>query len=60
MAIDKTGKAERQMLIGRAKKMFDEGRSWKEICQELKLTESTLRSIRHTIEQAEINRGKQV
>ena len=52
----KAYEARRQMLIGRAKKMFDEGRSWKEIAQELGLTESVMRSIKHTIEQAEINR----
>lgn len=58
MAIDKYSEIKRQMLVGRAKKMFDEGRTWKEICQELKISESTVRSIRHTIEQAEINKGK--
>lgn len=56
MAIDKASETKRQMMIGRAKKMLDEGRTWKEICQELKLTESTVRAIRHTIEQAEINK----
>ena len=58
MAIDEMSLRRRQMLIGRAKKMLDEGRSWKEICDELKVSESTVRSIRHTIEQAEINRGR--
>lgn len=58
MAIDKISEVKRQMLIGRAKKMFDEGRSWKEICEELGVSESTVRSIRHTIEQAGINRSR--
>ena len=58
MAIDKESLRRRQILVGRAKKMLDEGRTWKEICAELNLTESTVRSIRHTIEQAEINKGK--
>lgn len=58
MAIDEKSLRQRQIMIGRAKKMFDEGRSWKEICDELRISESTVRSIRHTIEQAEINRGK--
>lgn len=57
MAIDKVSQEKRQMMIGRAKKMLDEGRTWKEICQELNLTESTVRSIRHTVEQAEIERS---
>ena len=46
------------MLIGRAKKMLGEGRTWKEICDALKISESTVRSIRHVIDQAEINRGR--
>jgi DNA-binding NarL/FixJ family response regulator len=58
MAIDELSLRKRQILIGRAKKMFDEGRSWKEICEELGVSESTVRSIRHTIEQAEINRSE--
>lgn len=58
MAIDKASLRRRQIMIGRAKKMFDEGRTWKEICEELNVSESTIRSIRHTIEQAEINRHK--
>lgn len=58
MAIDKLSLRKRQILIGRAKKMFEEGKTWTEICNNLNLTESTVRSIRHTIEQAEINRSK--
>ncbi len=48
--------ARRQMLIGRAKKMMDAGRSWKDICQALGLTESAMRSIRHVINEAEIKK----
>ena len=58
MTIDEKNLKYRQFLIGKVKKMFDEGRSWKEICQELQLTESTIRSIRHTLDQAEINKNK--
>jgi DNA-binding NarL/FixJ family response regulator len=50
--------AKRQMMVGRTKRLFDEGCSVKEICEELKLSESTVRSIKHTIDEAEKNKNK--
>ena len=45
----------RQLLVGRAKKLFDEGMSSTEIAAELGISESTIRSIEEAIEKAKEN-----
>lgn len=45
----------RQLLVGRTKKSFDEGKNVSEIMAELGISESTVRSIKETIDKAEEN-----
>lgn len=55
MRFDKAGLEKRQMMVGIAKQLFDEGYTTKEVAAKMRLSESTVRSIEKTIDQAMAN-----
>lgn len=46
---------QRQLAVGMAKRLFDEGKTTKEIAQIMCLSESTVRSLKSTIDKAREN-----
>lgn len=52
MNIDEMSLAKRQLLIGVAKKLYDEGFTTEEVAAKLCVSESTVRSIKKIIDEA--------
>ena len=48
----------RQLAVGMAKRFFDEGKTVKEVADLMCLSESSVRSLKSTIDKAEENRLK--
>lgn len=48
----------KQMMIGMAKRLLDDGLSVKEVSEKLQLSEDTIRAIKRVIDEAEKNRNK--
>lgn len=58
MNIDRLSLVKRQQLIGVAKKLYAEGFTTKEVAAKLCVSESTVRSIKKTIDKADCNKSK--
>lgn len=56
MNFDEMKLTKRQILVGRAKHLYDEGLTNTEVAAKLGVSESTVRSIKATIDEAEKNR----
>lgn len=59
MGIDKTGLRKRQIMIGKARELYNQGYTTTEIAEKMNLSESTVRSIKNTIDNAVANGYKE-
>jgi DNA-binding transcriptional regulator LsrR (DeoR family) len=55
MKFDEMSLRKRQMMVGVARQLYDEGLTTKEVAAKMCLSESTVRSIKKTIDQAKAN-----
>lgn len=58
MNIDKLSLAKRQHMIGVAKQLYDEGFTTKEVAAKLCVSESTVRSVKKIIDEANENKSE--
>lgn len=54
--LNDVSKTKRELLVGRTKKMLDDGMTVTEIAKKLNIPESTVRSCKEIIDKAEANR----
>jgi DNA-binding transcriptional regulator LsrR (DeoR family) len=55
MKFDEMSLRKRQMMVGMAKQLYDEGLTTKEVAAKMGISESTVRSLKNTIDQARAN-----
>ena len=55
MRFDEMSLRKRQLMVGVARQLYDEGLTTKEVAAKMCLSESTVRSIKNTIDQAKAN-----
>lgn len=55
MKFDEMSLRKRQLMVGMARQLYDEGLTTKEVAAKMRISESTVRSIKNMIDQAKAN-----